>query len=56
MASLVFWKQKTSKYQDDDDDIEGVKGPRLIDSMSEVSFINKDKTNAKAMEKLGLKW
>ena len=57
MASLAFWKKKTSKYRDenDDDDI-NIKGPRLVDSFSEATFINRDSANAKAMEKLGLKW
>jgi len=57
MASLVFWKKKTSKYRDenDDDDVD-IKGPRLVDSINEATFIRKDSVNAKAMEKLGLKW
>ena len=56
MASLVFWKKKTSKYDEDNDDITGVKGPKLIGELHEAKFINGDSSNAKAMEKLGLKW
>jgi len=55
MASLVFWKKKVSKYSGDDNEDLEIKGPKEP-CLNGVGFIKKDKTNAKAMERMNLKW
>lgn len=56
MESLVFWKRKRDKYDDeaDEDDTEA-REPRLVDSMQESKFIMRDETNAKAMKTMRMK-
>ena len=57
MESLVFWKKKRDRYDDetDEDDTEA-RSPRLVDSIQECKFIMRDERNAKTMKTLGMKW
>lgn len=57
MDSLVHWKKKKDKYDDEmDEDESEVRSPILIDTMQEPTFIMRDETNAEAMRKLKIKW
>jgi len=49
--SLVSWKKKRDKYEDDDDD--AVKGVKFVKELKGVEFIKSDSANAKAMKKMG---
>ena len=56
--SLVNWKQKRDKYEDEDDseDDDAVKEVRFANSLKEVKFIKSDSVNARAMKVMGGKW
>jgi hypothetical protein len=57
MASLVKWKQRRDKYNDDiDGDLCDCHSPRLSGTFQDVEFIKRDETNAKAMESMKIKW
>ena len=56
--SLVNWKQKQDKYDDDDDGREDdeVKEVQFASSLKEVKFIKNDSVNSNAMKVMGGKW
>jgi hypothetical protein len=57
METLVPWKKKRDKYDDDGDgDFIDARAPRLIDTIQDVEFISRDETNATAMRKMNIKW
>jgi len=57
MASLVSWKKKTSKENEENDgDALGTMNARFVDSMQTPEFIMRDETNARAMKAIGVQW
>jgi len=56
MESLISWKKKRDKYDDEaDEDDSEIRCPRLVDSMQESNFIMRDEANAKSMRKMGFR-
>jgi hypothetical protein len=56
MDSLVKWKKKRDKYDDETDGDFEIHSPRLTDTIQEVEFIKRDSVNAKAMRIMKIKW
>lgn len=56
MDSLVHWKRKRDKYNDEADGDFDVRSPRLTDTMQTPEFIKRDETNARAMKVMKAKW
>jgi len=56
MHSLVPWKKKRDKYDDEmDEDTTEVRSPKLTGTMQEPAFIMRDEVNAEAFKRLKLK-
>jgi hypothetical protein len=57
MDTLITWKRKRDKYNDETDgDFGDVREPRLTDTIQDVEFIRRDETNAKSMRAMKIKW
>lgn len=56
--SLVNWKTKRDKYDDEDadEDDDAIKGVRFNKELKGVRFIKSDSENARAMKAMGGKW
>lgn len=65
LDGLVPWKKRMDSFQDNDhvsgmgdqvDTFDDMESPGLSGSPTEVKFIQKDETNAKAMNHMGFRW
>lgn len=56
MESLVSWKKKVDKYDDEaDGDFIDAREVKLTDQMQDPEFVMRDEHNAEAKKKLGFK-
>ena len=56
MESLVNWKKKRDKYNEEDDGDFELRAPKLTNTIQDVEFIKRDETNAEVIRKLKAKW
>jgi hypothetical protein len=56
MDTLISWKRKRDKYNDEADGDFEVRCPRLTDQMQTPEFIKRDEANAKCMRAMKIKW